>query len=65
MSARSVYLPPWRIDVTVRAGVPRVVSLAELGRTAATALDAAGAPRPASVGVILTDVPGNHRLGPG
>ena len=62
VTARPVYLPPWRIDVTVRTGVPRVVSLAELGRTAAAALDAAGAPRPASVGVILTDDPELARL---
>lgn len=50
-----VYLPPWRIDVTVRDGAPRVVSVAELARTAATALNAAGAPRPASIGLILSD----------
>lgn len=53
--ARSIYLPPWRIDVAVRAGVPRLTPVAELARIGATALDAAGAPRPASLGLILSD----------
>jgi len=55
VASRAVYRPPWRIDVTVRRGAPRVVAIAELARTAATALDAAGAPRPASIGLILSD----------
>jgi probable rRNA maturation factor len=54
-SARSIYLPPWRVDVTVRAGVPRLVSVAELARVVARALAVAGAPRPASIGLILAD----------
>ena len=52
---RSVYLPPWRVDVTVRPGVARVLPVAVLARAAAAALVAAGAPRPASIGLILTD----------
>ncbi len=55
VALRAIYLPPWRIDVTVRPGAPRVVPLAELGRTAAATLTAAGAPRPASIGLILSD----------
>ncbi len=55
VASRAVYLPPWRIDVTVRPGAPRLVPMAELARTAATALDAAGAPRPASIGLFLSD----------
>jgi len=45
----------WRIDVTVRPGVPRVVSGAEAARVVATALAAAGAPARASLTVVLTD----------
>jgi probable rRNA maturation factor len=45
----------WRIDVTVRPGIPRVVSGAEAARVIATALAAAGAPRRASLTVVLTD----------
>ena len=52
---RSVYLRPWRIDVTVRDGVSSPVAIARLARAIAAALDAAGAPRPASIGLILAD----------
>jgi probable rRNA maturation factor len=45
----------WRIDVTVRPGVPRLLSGAEAARVVAAALAAAGAPRPASLSVILAD----------
>ena len=57
----AVYLAPWRIDVTVRDSVidayggRRPVSVAPLARAIASALDAAGAPSPASVGLILAD----------
>jgi probable rRNA maturation factor len=54
-SSRSIYTGPWRVDVAVRAGVPRLLSQARLARTIAIALDAAGAPWPASIGLILTD----------
>jgi probable rRNA maturation factor len=46
---------PWRIDLTARDGVRRVVSGAALARAMARALDAAGAPSPASLGLILAD----------
>jgi probable rRNA maturation factor len=52
---REIYLAPWRIDVTVRDGVSMPASMAGLSRMVAAALDAAGAPAPASIGLILTD----------
>jgi probable rRNA maturation factor len=52
---RSIYLGPWRIDVTVRDGIGRPVAIARLARVITAALDAAGAPRPASIGLILGD----------
>jgi probable rRNA maturation factor len=51
---RAYYLPPWRIDVTVRDGVASPVPSAALARVAARALVAAGAPSPASLGLILS-----------
>ena len=45
----------WRIDVTLRSGVPRVISRAEASRVVARALAAGGAPSPASISVVLTD----------
>jgi probable rRNA maturation factor len=52
---QTVYVSPWRIDVTVRDGVALVAPIARLGRAIAVALDAAGAPSPASIGLILSD----------
>jgi probable rRNA maturation factor len=52
---RSIYLPPWRIDIDRRPGIPRLIPDASLARAVAAALAAAGAPSPASVGVRLTD----------
>jgi probable rRNA maturation factor len=52
---RSLYLPPWRIDVQQRPGAGRLLPVADLARSIAAALDVAGAPRPASVGLTLTD----------
>ena len=56
---RSIYRPPWRIDVEVRPAVRVPVSIASLARAVATALDAAreagAASAPASIGLILTD----------
>ena len=49
----SRYLGPWRVDLDVRPGVPRAVALSVLVRAVAAALEAAGAPSPASVGLIL------------
>jgi probable rRNA maturation factor len=54
-SAVVVYLPPWRIDVQSRPGVPRLVPVRELARAIAATLNAAGAPTPASIGLILSD----------
>ena len=51
----SLYLGPWRIDVEWRDGVARLVPGARLARAVAAALDAAGAPSPASIGLILSD----------
>jgi probable rRNA maturation factor len=52
---RAIHLPPWRVDVTVRDGVPTLLPKVVLARAIAAALQAAGAPSPASVGLILTD----------
>jgi len=51
----SLYLGAWRVDVDWRDDVPRLLPSAVLARTVAAALDAAGAPGPASIGVILAD----------
>jgi len=45
----------WRIEVTVRPGVTRLLSAVAAARVVAEALSAAGAPRPASLSVVLTD----------
>jgi probable rRNA maturation factor len=50
-----VYVGPWRIDVTVRRGTARLIPVAEIARVIARALDAATAPRPAAIGLVLTD----------
>jgi probable rRNA maturation factor len=52
---RSLYLGPWRIDVEWRDGVQRLLPATALARAAAAALDAAGAPASASLGLILSD----------
>lgn len=52
---RSIYLPPWRVDVDVRDEVRLPISVARLARTIADALEATGAPRPASLGLMLAD----------
>lgn len=52
----AIYLPPWRIDMSVRRGVrSSVVPQRALARLAARALNEAGAPYPASLAVILSD----------
>jgi probable rRNA maturation factor len=50
----SVYLPPFRIDVTARRGVVHLVSRHRLATAVRLALEAAGAPGPASIGVVLS-----------
>ncbi len=52
---RSAYVDQWRIDLTVRDGVRSPLSAAAIARTVAATLDAAGAPTPASVAVILSN----------
>ena len=52
---RPLYLPPFRVDLEVRAGVPRLVPAAALARILRAALLAGGAPEPAAVGLVLAD----------
>jgi ssRNA-specific RNase YbeY (16S rRNA maturation enzyme) len=53
---RPQYLGRWRIDVMDRHGAgPLPAPRAALARAIAGALEAAGAPAPASVGLILSD----------
>ncbi len=52
---RSIYLPPWRIDVVRREGIASPLSNPRLARAAARALEVAAAPAPGSVTVVLTD----------
>jgi probable rRNA maturation factor len=57
----AVYVTPWRIDVTLRDAVVdahggrRPIAISVLARAIAAALDAGGAPAPASIGLILSD----------
>jgi probable rRNA maturation factor len=48
-------MPPWRVDVVTRPGVETKVPDAALARAVGAALDAANAPRPGSVTIVLTD----------
>ena len=50
----STYLPPFRIDITIRPNVPNPASRHRLAAAVRAALDAAGAPGPASIGVVLS-----------
>jgi probable rRNA maturation factor len=52
---RALYLGPWRVDLTVRDGIGVPVSGASLARAIGAALAEAGAPSPASIGLILSD----------
>jgi probable rRNA maturation factor len=54
-----MYLPPWRVDLDVRAGTTVPAAVSSLARAVAAALDAVAAPAPASIGLILTD---DHEL---
>ena len=53
-STTTIYFPPWRVDVTERSDVPRLLPRRSLARAIAAALDAATAPQPATIGLILT-----------
>lgn len=48
-------MSPWRVDVSLRPGVPRILPATALARAMTAALAAAEAPRPASIGLILSD----------
>ena len=50
---RAQLVDGWRIDITSRPGVPRVLPQTTCARVVATALRAAGAPNPASLSVLL------------
>jgi probable rRNA maturation factor len=52
---RSLYVGACRIDLVRRAGTGRLLSDAHLAATVARALEAAHAPAPASVTIVLTD----------
>ena len=52
---RPFYLPPFRVDIEVRAGMSRLVPTATLARILRAALLAGGAPEPAAAGLILAD----------
>ena len=52
---RALYIGPWRVDLTVREGVLRPVAASTLARAVVAGLAAAGAPSPASIGLILSD----------
>jgi probable rRNA maturation factor len=52
---RALYLGPWRIDLNVRDGVDSPISAGSLARAIAAALTSAGAPTPASIGLILSN----------
>lgn len=51
----AVYVGPWRVDLDRRDGVEVPVSGARLARAIGAALDAGGAPTPASIGLILSN----------
>jgi probable rRNA maturation factor len=50
-----MYLRPWRVDLVTRAGVEQLVPGVRLARQVQRALNVSGAPKPASVTVVLTD----------
>jgi probable rRNA maturation factor len=49
-----IYLPPFRIDVTVRPGIPHIASRNRVALAVRAALEAGGAPGPASIGIVLS-----------
>jgi probable rRNA maturation factor len=50
-----LYIAPWRVDVVTRDGVRPPVSAAAIARAVGRALEAAHAPEPGSVTIVLTD----------
>jgi probable rRNA maturation factor len=55
LSTRTIYRPPWRVDVVARAGVRSPLPSTQIARAVSAALEAAHAPEPGSVTVVLTD----------
>lgn len=53
--ARVLYLRPWRVDVVTREGVRSPLPATTIARCVAAGLEAARAPEPGSVTVVLTD----------
>ena len=53
--SQSIYLRPWRVDVVRRPGIRSPLPGAVIARCVTRALDAAAAPEPGSVTVVLTD----------
>jgi probable rRNA maturation factor len=53
--SQSLYLGAWRVDLTIRTGVRAPIPGAALARALVLAAEAAGAPSPASIGLILSD----------
>lgn len=51
---RLIYRPPWRIEITQRAGVPRLVADTSLAAAIERALVAGDARGPATIGLILS-----------
>ena len=54
-TTRTIYRPPWRVEVVRRAGIKCPLPVSELARMVASALETAHAPEPGSVTVVLTD----------
>jgi probable rRNA maturation factor len=52
---RAIYRGSWRVDLTARDGVVAPIAGSALARAVEVALDAGGAPSPASIGLILSD----------
>jgi probable rRNA maturation factor len=53
--SRSLYLGPWRVDLTIRDGVVAPISGVALARAMVRAAEAAGAPSPTSIGLVLSN----------
>jgi probable rRNA maturation factor len=52
---QTLYRPPWRVDVVTRAEVPSPLASTSIAAAVARALEAAAAPAPGSVTIVLTD----------
>ena len=52
---RTIYLRPWRVDVVTRDGIRSALPATRIARAVAAALEAARAPEPGSVTIVLTD----------